>query len=172
MGKMKEIFTEMYEMQTLEMETEMNHLDDVYWSLKAEIDELLSNVGKKVAKSSKKSLSYTTARNRSFKSPKPFKSGLKINTIKGVIEHPILHIPAYTFVEDDSYVECRRCKIAMTVEVWQDKESTTVLVKGDTNKKWLTEPDAVLVRTIHGIDWDDCMRQHFELMGWEPYKPF
>lgn len=44
------------------------------------------------------------------KSGKPFKSGLKINTVKGVINHPILNIPAYVFEEDDSYVECRRCK--------------------------------------------------------------
>jgi len=43
-------------------------------------------------------------------SGKAFKSGLKINTVKGVINHPILNIPAYTFEEDDSYVECRRCE--------------------------------------------------------------
>ena len=43
--------------------------------------------------------------------PKPFKSGSKVNTIKNVINHPILNIPAYTFEEDDSYVECRRCNI-------------------------------------------------------------
>ena len=42
---------------------------------------------------------------------RPFKSGFKTNTISGVINHPILNIPAYTFVEDDSYVECRRCEI-------------------------------------------------------------
>lgn len=42
---------------------------------------------------------------------KPFKSSFLLNTIKGVIDHPILHIPAYTFEEDDSYVECRRCVI-------------------------------------------------------------
>lgn len=41
--------------------------------------------------------------------PKPFKSGLKENTVKGIVEHPILKIPAFTFVEDNSYVECRRC---------------------------------------------------------------
>ena len=46
------------------------------------------------------------------KSDRPFKSGFKINTVKGVIEHPILGIPAYTFEEDDSYVECRRCAVA------------------------------------------------------------
>lgn len=45
------------------------------------------------------------------KSEKPFKSGQKINTVKGIIEHPILGIPAYTFEEDDSYVECRKCEI-------------------------------------------------------------
>lgn len=41
----------------------------------------------------------------------PFKSGLKINTVKGIVNHPILNIPAFTFEEDDSYVECRRCKL-------------------------------------------------------------
>jgi hypothetical protein len=33
------------------------------------------------------------------------------NTIKGVINHPHLNIPAYVFHEDDSYVECRRIEI-------------------------------------------------------------
>lgn len=44
--------------------------------------------------------------------PKPFKSGLKTNTISGVIKHPIMEKEfAYTFLEDDSYVEVRRCII-------------------------------------------------------------
>lgn len=45
---------------------------------------------------------------------KPFKSGRKVNTVKSVIVHPKLNIPAYTFEEDDSYVECRRCHIVDT----------------------------------------------------------
>jgi hypothetical protein len=45
--------------------------------------------------------------------PKPFKSQLLVNTVKDVITHPILNIPAYTFEEDDSYVECRRCKLVI-----------------------------------------------------------
>lgn len=45
------------------------------------------------------------------KSPKPFKSGDKINTIKGIINHPHLNVPAYVFYEDDSCVECRRIQI-------------------------------------------------------------
>ena len=44
-------------------------------------------------------------------SPKPFKSGQKINTVKSIINHPILNIPAFTFFEDESYVECRKCKL-------------------------------------------------------------
>lgn len=44
-----------------------------------------------------------------IKSNKPFKSGNKINTVNGIINHPILNIPAFTFIEDDSYVECKRC---------------------------------------------------------------
>lgn len=42
-------------------------------------------------------------------SNRKFKSGLKENTVKGIISHPHLNIPAFTFVEDESYVECRRC---------------------------------------------------------------
>ena len=36
----------------------------------------------------------------------------------------------------------------------------------------MLEEDAVLIRTIEGEDWNDCMRQHHELMCWEPYKPW
>ena len=61
-----------------------------------------ANIGRRVNKS---------------KSDKPFKSGLKINTVKDVIDHPVLNIPAYTFEEDDSYVECRRCFLVDTHEV-------------------------------------------------------
>ena len=42
-------------------------------------------------------------------SGKPFKSGQKINTVKDVILHPVLHTPAFTFVEDNSYVSCTQC---------------------------------------------------------------
>lgn len=43
-------------------------------------------------------------------SGKPFKSGEKVNTIKGVIKHPHVNRYAFLFVEDDSYVECFRCE--------------------------------------------------------------
>ncbi len=43
-------------------------------------------------------------------SRKPFKSGTKVNTVAGVVVHPFLGVPSFTFVEDDSYVECRRCR--------------------------------------------------------------
>jgi hypothetical protein len=45
------------------------------------------------------------------RSSKPFKSTFQVNTIKDVIVHPHLQIPAYTFEEDDSYVEARICFI-------------------------------------------------------------
>lgn len=54
-------------------------------------------IGKKVTKA------------RAGQNAKPFKSGLKVNTVKGVINHPILNVPAFTFEEDDSYVACRIC---------------------------------------------------------------
>ncbi len=45
-------------------------------------------------------------------SGKPFKSGSKENTIKGVVMHPVLkNTFAFTFEEDDSCVECRRCEL-------------------------------------------------------------
>lgn len=46
-----------------------------------------------------------------MKKQKPFKSGNRINTVKGVINHPILNRPAFVFEEDDSYVECNRCRL-------------------------------------------------------------
>ena len=59
----------------------------------------------------------------------------------------------------------------MIIEVYKSEEwdSTTAVVQGDTN---MLEKDAVLIRTIEGNDWNDCMRQHHEQMGWEPYKPW
>ncbi len=45
-------------------------------------------------------------------SGKPFKSGNTVNTIKGYMPHPyLINEQAYTFYEDDSYVEIRRCII-------------------------------------------------------------
>jgi len=44
-----------------------------------------------------------------FPSNKPFKSGFKINTVKSIITHEQTGLPAFTFFEDDSYVEARKC---------------------------------------------------------------
>jgi hypothetical protein len=44
--------------------------------------------------------------------PKPFKSGLKVNTVTGVVEHEQTGRLGFTFAEDDSVVECFRCSIA------------------------------------------------------------
>jgi bifunctional NMN adenylyltransferase/nudix hydrolase len=64
--------------------------------------DYLENVGKKVKKCKPSGQPRLT-------NIKPFKSGSIINTVKGVINHPYLNVPAYTFIEDDSYVECARC---------------------------------------------------------------
>jgi len=61
----------------------------------------------------------------------------------------------------------------MKVEVWycESDDSTTVICDDDfENRKFLGD-DAVLIRTIEGTDWNDCMRQHHKLMGWNPYIP-
>jgi hypothetical protein len=47
------------------------------------------------------------------KSGKPFKSKLKANTVKAVVDHAVLHgEKAFTFVEDDSQVSVVQCKPA------------------------------------------------------------
>jgi hypothetical protein len=71
----------------------------------AEIKSWHDLVGKRVWKNPKTTSKFE---------PKPFKSGLKVNTVTGVIVHP--HGPhkylAFTFLEDDSSVECFRCSLA------------------------------------------------------------
>lgn len=64
-------------------------------------------IGKKVTKFSKASSKV-----------KPFKSGLKVNTVRGVVPHPEQTalrgetVWAFVFVEDDSYVACHICRLA------------------------------------------------------------
>lgn len=49
------------------------------------------------------------------KSGKPFKSGNKVNTVKDIVNHPILRgEKAYTFYEDDSYVNVVMCELIKT----------------------------------------------------------
>ena len=59
----------------------------------------------------------------------------------------------------------------MIIEVYESKseESITCIIQGDND---LVPDDAVLLRIIQGTDWDDCMKQHYNLMGWNPYIPF
>ncbi len=59
-------------------------------------EELEKFVGKKVFKPSQK----------------PFKSTLKVNTIKSVETHPNKkHLLAFSFIEDDSFVSVSQCEI-------------------------------------------------------------
>ena len=62
----------------------------------------------------------------------------------------------------------------MKVEVYKSDEwdSVTAIAVGDTDNLNLLEDDAVLIKTIDGNDWNDCMNQYHDFMGWEPYKPF
>ena len=66
-----------------------------FWD-KATLDTFMPNIGKKCHKTS----SSVDAQ------PNPFKSGKKIATIKDVVVHPVLWIPAYQFEQDDSFVAC------------------------------------------------------------------
>lgn len=68
------------------------------WDVKEPITEPEKAIGMKVKKGS----------------GKPFKSRLTENTVSGIMTHPLLLIPCFTFLEDDSYVEVRRCEIVKT----------------------------------------------------------
>lgn len=60
----------------------------------------------------------------------------------------------------------------MKVEVWQDDVSVSVVTEKDPNTKVWVGDNAKIIRIIEGEDWEDCMRKHNKLMGWEEYKPF
>lgn len=42
---------------------------------------------------------------------KPFKSGRKENTVRGIVLHPKKKVPAFIFKEDDSVMECEKCTV-------------------------------------------------------------
>lgn len=46
---------------------------------------------------------------RKNREPKPFKSQLKVNTVKALSTNLHTGKIAFTFVEDDSVVDCRSC---------------------------------------------------------------
>jgi hypothetical protein len=65
-------------------------------------NELKSLIGEKVRRLGKRK-SMT----------KKFKSGLFVNTVKDIINHPITNRPAFIFKEDKSYLECTQCEKAI-----------------------------------------------------------
>lgn len=73
------------------------------------------------------------------RSKKPFKSKLKVNTIKSdTFIHPVTGNPCYEFNEDDSYVEQRMCLILSTPEEISLHLITTWLESVD-NKQFMEE---------------------------------
>jgi hypothetical protein len=60
-------------------------------------------IGKKVWKNPK-----TTSKCSS----KPFKSGFQFNTVKSITISPYTQNLAFTFEEDDSIVDCKKCSLA------------------------------------------------------------
>ena len=79
-----------------------------------EIIDYVLMIGKKVQKTS----------------GKPFKSGRKDNTVKGLVRHPTLNNLCYIFVEDDSYVECWRCCIFRNHNEQQNERIQTDMEAG------------------------------------------
>lgn len=61
----------------------------------------------------------------------------------------------------------------MKIQIYHSPTDNTFTVyTEDTPKdKMILEVDAVLIKEIYGADWNDCMSQYHEFMGWEPYRP-
>lgn len=59
----------------------------------------------------------------------------------------------------------------MKVEVYssESEDSISCVPVDSKNPK---PADAVHIRFIEGNNWEDCMCQHYELMGWGPYIPY
>lgn len=88
-----------------------------------DVEKLEENIGKKCRKRP------LNDKNIGKYKLKPFKSGNKVNTIKGVISHPNLEgRMAYTFEEDESYVECRRCEVIVKKVEIKTKEEISQLM--------------------------------------------
>jgi len=66
-------------------------------------DDLKAMIGKRVVKCS----------GDGKRAPKPFKSTYRYNTVKDVIISPNTQKLAFTFIEDDSYIECDLCYLAL-----------------------------------------------------------
>jgi len=110
-------------------ETESEELKPV-----VDLSEYLPNIGKRV---------------RKHKSNKPFKSTFWINTVKGVIVHPIINRPAYTFEEDDTYVECGRCQVVPDNQELSDKIATIQQLRD--NRKAELDSDTKGLSTVERI---------------------
>jgi hypothetical protein len=101
------------------------------------------------------------------KSGKPFKSWQKINTVKGVIDHPEINVPAYTFEDDDSYVECRRCEVVKTyfqnftnglcelAEIIYDRKKQSEVIMLYRFIELMTELDFNLVYNMYFLEEED-----------------
>jgi len=51
------------------------------------------------------------------KSKHPFKSGFKINTVKGLTINSYTQRLAFTFDEDESIVDCAKCKLSTEEDI-------------------------------------------------------
>ena len=105
--------------------------------------------------------------------PKPFKSGLKMNIVKGIIDHPILHIPAFTFQDDDSYVECRRCQLMNRNELVRmaSRQLDEALIDLETKYKLRHgEATFVLALTAKKLESRECLDQFLNPELGEPFE--
>lgn len=95
-----------------------------------------------------------------------FKSGLYVNTVKGVINHPQLNMPAYTFEEDETYVECRRCKLMSDI-IYSD-----LPIKHQEHLQRISASEGIpIITAVQGIDnLTSEQKKMFELIYYNQSK--
>lgn len=112
-------------------------------------DDLKAMIGKQVVKCS----------GDGRRASKPFKSGVKQNTVKGLVKSPNTGKISFTFIEDDSYVECDRCYLAFI----EENMSTLMQMRmcPDTPKGFNTSMDIMASKYPHDADLFKTIRDGF-----------
>jgi hypothetical protein len=112
------------------------------------LQEFKPNIGKKVCKC------CITERQ---KNNKKFKSGLTENTVKDVVLHEFHGLPAYSFIEDDSIVECRRCKVIDEPVILSPTQTETLIRLSEENS-WKVSTTKARIKVMNQLQIKGMVR--------------
>lgn len=81
-------------------------------------------------------------------SGKPFKSTLRWNTVKAIVEHPVTKVPSFLLEEDDTIVEATKCTTK------SDKSSPITVVLNDIMSTASNKDNRKISRTLQQLAVD------------------